>query len=237
MGEWDSNQTQEEFMKRDECILVDVHDHVIGHASKYDAHRFDGQDGLLHRAFSVFLFDHQNRLLLQQRAASKITFPSVWTNTCCSHPLHGPTEVDDVDRVVKTGAAPGAARAAIRKLQHELGIDPSTFSKGEEDFRFLTRLHYCARDPQSPEWGEHEMDYILITRPEREVTLAPHPDEVMDTRWVDREELKEMMRDERLMWSPWYRIIAETFLEDWWDDLDAIVEGDASRADGKIHAL
>ena len=45
--------------------------------------------GLLHRAFSVFLFDADNRLLLQQRAASKITFPRLWTNTCCSHPLHG----------------------------------------------------------------------------------------------------------------------------------------------------
>lgn len=52
--------------------------------------------GILHRAFSVFLFDSQGRLLLQQRAASKITFPDVWTNTCCSHPLSGytPTEVD-----------------------------------------------------------------------------------------------------------------------------------------------
>jgi isopentenyl-diphosphate delta-isomerase len=45
--------------------------------------------GLLHRAFSVFLFNSENKLLLQQRAASKITFPKVWTNTCCSHPLYG----------------------------------------------------------------------------------------------------------------------------------------------------
>ena len=61
----------------------------IGHESKRAVHRFEGAHptGLLHRAFSVFLFDAQGRLLLQQRAADKITFPSVWTNTCCSHPV------------------------------------------------------------------------------------------------------------------------------------------------------
>jgi isopentenyl-diphosphate delta-isomerase type 1 len=87
------SRTQEELMAKDACILVDEADRITGHASKYDAHRFvpSQPKGLLHRAFSVFLFDSQDRLLLQQRAASKITFPRVWTNTCCSHPLHGYT--------------------------------------------------------------------------------------------------------------------------------------------------
>lgn len=64
--------------------------------------------GILHRAFSVFLFDSKNRLLLQQRAQSKITFPSVWTNTCCSHPLYGfePTEVD-TPADLQAGTVPG----------------------------------------------------------------------------------------------------------------------------------
>ena len=102
---WDGSGTQEDLMHRDECILVDSRDAITGYASKYDAHHFstntEGRNtpkGLLHRAFSVFLFDKENnKLLLQQRAASKITFPLVWTNTCCSHQLHGydPTEVDD----------------------------------------------------------------------------------------------------------------------------------------------
>jgi isopentenyl-diphosphate delta-isomerase len=236
---WDSNLTQEGFMKKDECILVDEKDQITGHASKYDAHRFDSQQGLLHRAFSVFLFDSQDRLLLQQRAASKITFPDVWTNTCCSHPLHGyvPTEVDDVDKVVETGNAPGAARAAIRKLQHELGIDPIVFRDGEDAFRFLTRLHYCAQDGQNPEWGEHEMDYILFVKPKGEVQLNPHPDEVQDTKYVTREELVEMMKEENgLKWSPWFRIIAEEFLDSWWRNLHEAFDG-TTYVDGKVHTI
>jgi len=56
-------------------------------------------EGLLHRAFSVFLFNERNELLLQQRAASKITFPRMWTNTCCSHMLHTPAELDPTDHL------------------------------------------------------------------------------------------------------------------------------------------
>ena len=98
-------------MKKDDCILVDDQDNITGSRSKYDAHRFNRTQprGLLHRAFSVFLFNEDNQLLLQQRARSKITFPGVWTNTCCSHQLHGyePAEVDDAQQL-KTGSVVGA---------------------------------------------------------------------------------------------------------------------------------
>lgn len=169
-------------MLRDQCIVVDEADNVAGAASKLDCHRFGGsgagagaganattKTGRLHRAFSVFLFDASGRLLLQQRAASKITFPGVWTNTCCSHQLHGqpePGEVDDRSSVEATGEAPGAVAAARRKLEHELGIPPSALPA--ECFTFVTRLHYCAPDSDThgpdPEWGEHEVDYILLAR-------------------------------------------------------------------------
>jgi isopentenyl-diphosphate delta-isomerase type 1 len=168
--------TQDEFMLRDQCILVDESDNVAGAASKLDCHRFSpakGSHGRLHRAFSVFLFDRSGRLLLQQRAASKITFPGVWTNTCCSHQLHGqpePGEVDDREQVAKLGEAPGAVAAARRKLAHELGIDPSALPPG--CFTYVTRLHYCAPDSEThgpdPEWGEHEVDYILLARMKQE---------------------------------------------------------------------
>ena len=98
-------------MQKDACITVDGADSILGSTNKYDAHRFTAQQprGLLHRAFSVFLFSPDGRMLLQQRARSKITFPGVWTNTCCSHPLHGQalSEVDGPEAVA-SGAVTGA---------------------------------------------------------------------------------------------------------------------------------
>ena len=83
--------SQQDFMQRDECLIVNDADVIVGTANKHSCHRFtpDQPRGALHRAFSVFLFSPDGKLLLQQRAASKVTFPAVWTNTCCSHPLAG----------------------------------------------------------------------------------------------------------------------------------------------------
>lgn len=106
------------------------------------------EKGLLHRAFSVFLFDDRNRLLLQQRASEKITFPDMWTNTCCSHPLGVPGETG----VSLPESIEGVKRAAQRKLDHELGIKKEQVPL--DDFRFLTRIHYLA--PSDGQWGEHE---------------------------------------------------------------------------------
>jgi farnesyl-diphosphate farnesyltransferase len=170
----------------------------------------------------VFLFNSEGKLLLQQRAASKVTFPNVWTNTCCSHPLFGyqPTEIDS-DENIANGTVPGAKAAAIRKLDQELGITSEQVPISK--FKFLTRLHYWAADvvthgPKSP-WGEHEIDYILFIQ--QDVQIHPNPDEVSDTCYVTLDELKAMMKPESgLLWSPWFRIIAENFLPFWWEDLN-----------------
>eukprot|EP00602_Paraphysomonas_sp_CaronLab_P006525 CAMPEP_0185036834 /NCGR_PEP_ID=MMETSP1103-20130426/30406_1 /TAXON_ID=36769 /ORGANISM="Paraphysomonas bandaiensis, Strain Caron Lab Isolate" /LENGTH=738 /DNA_ID=CAMNT_0027574547 /DNA_START=21 /DNA_END=2234 /DNA_ORIENTATION=- len=222
--------TQEDFMKMDECILCDRSDKVIGSSSKSTAHVFNQENprGLLHRAFSVFLFDSNGRLLLQQRAQSKVTFPNVWTNTCCSHPLYGyePCEVDD-DEAIASGTVPGAKAAAVRKLKQELGIDAHEVPVSK--FKFLTRLHYWAADvvthgKNSP-WGEHEIDYILFIQ--ADVNVDANPDEVMDTKYVTLSELREMMDPSSgLLWSPWFRIIAENFLPYWWADLNATLTTD-----------
>ena len=149
-------------MYHDECILVSPTDEIIGHSNKAISHVFSSETprGLLHRAFSVFMFDKATgKLLLQQRATDKITFPSVWTNTCCSHPLHGmsPSEVDKQAQVEK-GQVPGVINAAVRKLKHELGIDCEASGIKNEDFKFLTRLHYWAVDTvthgKKAPWGE-----------------------------------------------------------------------------------
>lgn len=105
--------------------------------------------GLLHRAFSVFLFDPSTgKLLLQRRAAEKITFPNMWTNTCCSHPLAVESEKHGRD---------GARQAAQRKLNHELGISASEVPL--DQFQFLTRIHYLA--PSDGLWGEHESACLI----------------------------------------------------------------------------
>lgn len=107
-------------------------------------------EGLLHRAFSCFVFDSNNRLLLQQRASEKITFPDMWTNTCCSHPLGIPGETgDELEAAVQ-----GVRRAAQRKLDQELGIKAEQVPL--EKFKFLTRIHYKA--PSDGKWGEHESE-------------------------------------------------------------------------------
>lgn len=228
-------------MYKDECILVDNQDNITGHSSKYDAHRFTPQQptGLLHRAFSVFLFREDNKLLLQQRAPSKITFPNVWTNTCCSHPLHGfePSEIDASD-AVSSGHVLGAKQAAIRKLHHELGIVGQQLPI--DKFRYLTRLHYCAPDSvtygDSAEWGEHEIDYILLIK--CNVTVNQNPEEVQDTKYVTKDELKKMMDPKSgLLWSPWFRIIAENFLSAWWDDLDQALTTDKYVDTRTIHKI
>ncbi|KAG1181759.1 hypothetical protein G6F35_015802 [Rhizopus arrhizus] len=118
------------------CIVIDENDKRIGADSKKTCHLMSNiSSGLLHRAFSVFLFDSQNRLLLQQRASEKITFPDMWTNTCCSHPLNTPSELVEEDQL-------GVRTAAQRKLEHELGIPPEQVPL--EKFKYLTRIHYVA---------------------------------------------------------------------------------------------
>jgi isopentenyl-diphosphate Delta-isomerase len=159
-------------------------------------------NGLLHRAFSVFLFNPSSKkLLLQQRASEKITFPNHWTNTCCSHPLHTTSELGhDLPSSIE-----GVKHAAQRKLEHELGIKFDQVPISE--FKFLTRIHYLSASSEGP-WGEHEsmspcfsvvvqcwvilVDYILIIV--ADVDLAVNPNEVRDTKYVSSEDLKKMFK-------------------------------------------
>lgn len=236
---WGVGLSQADLMIKDECIMVSPDDKILGHTTKHDAHRFDNPqrpDGVLHRAFSVFLFNRDGKLLLQQRAADKITFPSVWTNTCCSHPLHGycPAEVDDADEVA-SGRVRGIRAAAMRKLQHELGIDCTACGINADSFKYLGRIHYCSADEvpttttsqsqrQSqqikPQWGEHEIDYMLFLRCQEDPPLQLNPEEVRDTRYVTLSELQRMMADPHLKWSPWFQYIVRDLLVPWWANLD-----------------
>lgn len=121
--------------------MIDLIEPRIGHLME------NINKGLLHRAFSALVFrPSDGKLLLQQRASEKITFPDMWTNTCCSHPL------DDFEEEKVEKDQLGVRIAASRKLEHELGIPRE--QTPVDQFQYLTRIHYLA--PSDGMWGEHE---------------------------------------------------------------------------------
>ena len=205
-------------------ISVDERDEVLGPISKISAHR---DAGSYHRAFSVLLFDSKNRLLLQRRADDKVTFPGVWANSCCSHPLHSESELIEENAL-------GVKNAAIRKLEQELGISPTTLSTN--DFHFMTKMRYSARMNET--WIERELDHILVAQVD--VELKPNANEVSEVAWVSYEELEEMLLEEKPSngsIAPWFRCIAARIMtEEWWNAV-----GDAAAlaeiADEKIHDM
>nr|AHN91472.1 isopentenyl diphosphate isomerase [Dendrobium officinale] len=205
---------QRRLMFEDECILVDEHDNVIGHESKYNCHLMEKieKENLLHRAFSVFLFNSKYELLLQQRSATKVTFPLVWTNTCCSHPLYRESELIQENFL-------GVRNASQRKLLDELGIPPEDLPVDE--FIPVGRMLYKA--PSDGKWGEHELDYLLFIV--RDVEVNPNPEEVADVMYVDKDKLKELLRkadagEDRIKLSPWFRLVVDNFLMEWWDHVE-----------------
>jgi isopentenyl-diphosphate delta-isomerase len=229
-------------MMEEECILVDRNDRPIGHVSKRICHQVPNINaGMLHRAFSVFLFNSKGQLLLQQRAACKITFPLHWTNTCCSHPLHS-SSLPNGGEEEETNAL-GVKRAAVRKLHHELGI---TGDVSIDSLHWLTKIHYgAASDAQ---WGEHEIDWILFCQTDLPVTTkssqaVPYScNECEDVRWVTQDELRHMIsewKEGKLLLTPWFALIAEQLLFGWWEQLSAVIQqdgiGEAERS--VIHRL
>ncbi|CAI8230926.1 MAG: Isopentenyl-diphosphate Delta-isomerase [Methanobacteriota archaeon] len=197
LNEYDSLQAE---MMAESCIQVDSQDNIIGPVSKYEAHR---DDGVRHRAFSALIFNQDNKLLIQKRSGDKITFPGVWANTCCSHPLYVEGEMDSATHV-------GVANAAIRKLPQELGIDSSIFST--KDFNLIGRFEYSSIAESG--WIEHEIDYVIATH--ADLVINPNKNEVSDYKWLSKEELEEFCLDESNIIAPWFLAIIELYLTKWW---------------------
>ena len=207
-------------MMEEQCILVNDRDEIVGRASKKECH-LNASGPLLHRAFSVFLFNHAGELLMQQRSNEKITFPAHWANTCCSHPLH-------VAREMEPGV--GVKRAAQRKMGQELGIPATDIPLG--CFTFVTRLHYKAHADDV--WGEHEVDHVLVCRPPKDVRVSPNPNEVQCVRYFTAEELDGFLVTSQTtgtLVSPWLRLIHEKRLPQLWravvaGEIESVVEAD-----------
>jgi len=206
LSEYDPEQSK---LMDERCIVVDENDVAIGALDKKTCHLMENiRKGLLHRAFSAFVFRPEDgKLLLQQRATEKITFPDMWTNTCCSHPL------DDFEAEKVEKDQLGVRVAASRKLEHELGIPME--QTPVDKFQYLTRIHYLA--PSDGLWGEHEVDYILFLT--ANVTVTPNLNEIRDHKYVDKQELITMFDDSTNSFTPWFKLIARDFLFGWWDEL------------------
>ncbi len=159
-------------MQEDRLILVDLHDREIGQEMKMQAH----QKGLLHRAFSVFLFDG-DRLWIQKRAAGKYHSGGLWANTCCSHPRAGES----------------LEQAVHRRLQQEVGADCPV--------QHLTSFVYRADFPQQG-LSEYELDHIFIGQ--YAGVLTPNPEEIEELRAVPVEELAKDMRENPARYAPWF---------------------------------
>ncbi|CCO26917.1 isopentenyl-diphosphate delta-isomerase [Rhizoctonia solani AG-1 IB] len=186
LSEYDPEQSR---LMDERCIVVDENDRAIGALDKKTCHLMKNiNKGLLHRAFSAFVFrPSDGALLLQQRATEKITFPDMWTNTCCSHPL------DDFEEEKIEENQLGVRVAASRKLEHELGIPRD--QTPVDGFQYLTRIHYLA--PSDGLWGEHEVDYILFMS--GDVAVTPNPNEIRDFKYVSKQELISMFEDPELL--------------------------------------
>ena len=156
-------------------LLVNSSDEPVGTMEKLEAH----QKGLLHRAFSVFVFNDKEELLLQRRALDKYHSGGLWTNTCCSHPY--PEET--------------ATAAGERRLSEEMGFTtPLT-----DLFSFEYRVQL------DNELIEHELDHVLIGH--YNGNFQPNTEEVMDSKWIAIPQLIEEMRKSPESYTSWLRII------------------------------
>ena len=207
LSELDSSQLE---MMKEMCMAVDENDRVIDSVSKIDCHR---GKGIRHRAFSVLIFDSEDRLLMQQRSSEKITFPGIWANSCCSHPLDIENENGD--------PVEGVIHASKRKMLQELGIPLEVSSNWE--FNHIGRFEYSCR--WDDDWIEHEIDHVLIVR--ASPNLSINRNEIKDTKWLNHQEIIQMLEGENewkdALVAPWFRMIWKHFIEPHYPDMDALL--------------
>lgn len=166
-----------------QVILVNEQDESTGSMEKMEAHR----KGLLHRAFSVFIFNHRGEMLLQRRALSKYHSGGLWTNSCCSHPQPG-------EKVQE---------AAIRRLQEEMGFT----AKLEKLFEFVYQAEF------DNGLTEHEFDHVFTGEYEGPVNY--NKEEVMDYCYKSLEEVRSDLQQQPHKFTAWFHL-AYPKIEEWW---------------------
>ncbi|MGB1284330.1 MAG: isopentenyl-diphosphate Delta-isomerase [Polaribacter sp.] len=165
----------------EQVILVDKNDNQLGLMPKMEAHK----KAVLHRAFSVFIFNDHNELLLQQRAADKYHSPLLWTNTCCSHQRDGETNIE----------------AGKRRLYEEMGFTTEL----KEVFWFVYKA------PFDNGLTEHELDHVLVGT----FNDAPiiNKEEVENYKWMSLEAVKKDIEKQPEIYTEWFKIIFKESFE------------------------
>ncbi|WP_298951613.1 isopentenyl-diphosphate Delta-isomerase [uncultured Nonlabens sp.] len=163
----------------EQVILVNENDEQIGLMEKIEAH----EKALLHRAFSVFVVNDKNEIMLQQRALDKYHSPGLWTNTCCSHQREGESNIE----------------AGKRRLMEEMGFVTDL----EELFHFI----YIA--PFDNGLTEHELDHVMIGR----YNEAPqiNPEEAAAYKWMTAQAIKKDIAQQPEIYTEWFKIIFEKY--------------------------
>jgi isopentenyl-diphosphate delta-isomerase len=168
-------------MAEEKVVLVDTDDRPLGTMEKMEAH----QKAVLHRAFSIFVLNAKQELLLQQRAWTKYHSPGLWTNTCCSHQREGETNLE----------------AGNRRLMEEMGMTVAL----EELFTFIYKA------PFDNGLTEHELDHVMLGHSDEQPQI--NPEEVADYQWKSIYAIKTDLKKNPDRYTVWFAIIFERFAD------------------------
>nr|WP_315190417.1 isopentenyl-diphosphate Delta-isomerase [uncultured Flavobacterium sp.] len=166
-------------MLEENVILVDTNDEQIGLMPKLEAH----EKAVLHRAFSVFILNNKNEIMLQQRAHQKYHSPLLWTNTCCSHQREGESNI----------------QAGSRRLFEEMGF--------KTELKEL--FHFIYKAPFDNGLTEHELDHVMIGYYDEAPVI--NSEEVEDWKWMLIEDVKTDIESHPEIYTVWFKIIFDEF--------------------------
>ncbi len=183
--------------ENERLILVDEQDNILGYKSKAECHN---GEGILHRAFSIFIFNDKGEMLLQKRAAGKRLWPLIWSNSCCSHPREGESY----------------EYSTARRLKEELGLESGL------DFLYKFKYHATWKN----EGSEFELCsvYIGISNDAPKVNKT----EVDEWKFVAREELNKELVNNAEVYSPWFKMEWKEIQDNFWDRVEKLLKNKRS---------
>jgi len=177
----------------EKLIVVDKNDNIIGFEEKEKCH--DAR-GILHRAFSIFIFNNQKQLLIQQRSKLKMLWPLYWSNACCSHPRLNENLVE----------------SSKRRLKEECGISC--------DLKKLYKFQYSAR--YKDKGSENEICSVFIGRLANEQDILINPKEIANFKWINMDELKKDIKENSNKYTPWFKIEIEELFSNYKDKINEL---------------